>query len=60
MRVTLFFILAPGPVQVESVMYRINDHSMFQVPQAVSKALEQAAHLTTVPVTRIVVDVEPK
>lgn len=50
MRVTVFFITNPGPVQVESITYRIEDVGPVD---AIIKATRQAAKLTTVPISLI-------
>ena len=57
MRVTITFRAAPGPVQVLSVVYRIDTAD---VPQAVAMALDQAEKLTTVLVARIEIVIEDR
>ena len=58
MRVTVFFITNPGPVQVECITYRIENGDS---AEAVIKATKQAALLTTVPIAQInVVSTETK
>lgn len=57
MRVTVFFITNPGPVQVECITYRIDDTTPVE---AIVKATRQAAKLTTVPIAVIEVAANEK
>lgn len=56
MRVTIFFILAPGPSQIESITYRVGTDDPVD---ALKKSLTQARQATTVGIDHITIENEP-
>lgn len=54
MRVTITFAVAPGPVQVDTLILRIDTAD---IVEAVSRAINHAATITTVPIQSVHVQV---
>lgn len=56
MRVTIMFTQAPGPVQIDTLILRIDT---LDIVEAVSRAINHAVTLTTVPIKSVHVQVQP-
>lgn len=53
MRITLFFVVNPGPYQIDRITYRIEGLDSIE---ALDTALRQAAKITTVPIAATTIE----